>query len=90
MNDFLRKLFDGEIYPYEMTELDTPDYREAEKQYFSERERFAKNLPENLAEEFERLKSIETDYFYENDFNLFRKGYITGVQLVIEGIKPEN
>lgn len=87
MDDMLHRLFSGSIYPAEMRELDTPEYEAAEKRYYSARDAFEAKLPAALLKEFERLKEIDVDFRYENDFNVFRKGFIIGMQLTIEGIK---
>jgi len=87
MEDMLHRLFSGSIYPAEMRELDTPEYSAAEKRYYSARDAFETKLPIELIEEFEKLKNIDIDFRYENDFNCFRKGFIIGMQLTIAGIR---
>lgn len=89
MNDYFRKLFDGELYPNEMTGLDTPEYKEAEKEYFSARDKFERGLSKELAQEFEKLKELETAFVYESDLNVFHKGFIIGVQLTAEGMRSD-
>lgn len=87
MDDMLHRLFSGSIYPAEMRELDTPEYEAAEKRYYSARDAFEAKLPTELIDEFEELKNIDIDFRYENDYNCFRKGFIIGMRLTIEGIR---
>lgn len=86
MADILRKLFNGQIYPSEMRDLDTPEYKHIDAEYYRLREQFEKKLTGELAEEFQELSGKELDFNYEKGFDCFRKGFIFAIQFMTEGM----
>jgi len=86
MADILRKLFDGQIYPAEMNEMDTPELKAIDAEYYRLREEFEKKLTGDLATEYATVYGKELDFTYEKGFDCFRKGFIFAVQFMMEGM----
>lgn len=86
MNNILRKLYDGQIYPAEMRDLDTPEYKAIDTEYYRLREEFEKKLTGELADEYAKLYDKELDFTCEKSFDCFRKGFIFAVQFMMEGM----
>lgn len=85
MNDVLRELYNGEIYPAVEIDVESKEYRAAAQEYEDARKAFKEKLPEDLTSEFEKLKDYEDGYKSECDITAFRKGFQLGMQLAVEG-----
>lgn len=86
MNDVLRELYNGEIYPAEGIDVESKEYRAAAQEYEDARKAFKEKLPQELADEFEKLKDCEDGYGNECDIAAFRKGFQLGMQLTVAGL----
>lgn len=87
MNDVLRELYNGEIYPAEGIGVASKEYRAAAQKYEDTRKAFKEKLPAALADEFEKLKDCEDGYGNECDIAAFRKGFQLGMQLAVAGLE---
>lgn len=86
MSNILRSLFNGQIYPAEMRELETPEYKAIDSEYYKLREEFENKLTGEIAAEYEKLYDKELDFINEKSFDCFRKGFIFAVQFMMEGM----
>ena len=89
MSDILRELFNGEIYPAEEIDIESEEYRAAVQEYEGARKAFKEKLPQELTDEFEKLKDFEDGYGTECDIAAFRRGFQLGMQLAVAGLDKD-
>lgn len=80
----LQQLFDGEIYPSQNTNPDSPEYNGTKRSLVEGKEYFLKTLPEHDRDRFKKLDDLYFDMSDIYGYESFVYGFRLGVRLMTE------
>ena len=89
MNDILRELYNGEVYPAEQIETEDESFQAIMKKYNTAKQEFKKDLNKSQLQQFGDLEILENKYGREYDMLNFRKGFQLGMQLTMAGLEKD-
>jgi len=83
VNPILKKLYDGEIHPFDEIVPSAPGYRELMHKIEDEKEYFLRKLSETDEERFEELYASYFDVMNFHAYEYFSVGYKLGARLTL-------
>lgn len=89
MNDILRELYNGEVYPAEQLKTEGESFQAASHKYNEAKQEFRRGLNEAQLLQFDDLEILENQYGREYDMLNFRKGFQLGMQLTMAGLEKD-
>lgn len=84
MDNILKKLYNGELYPYIKCKKNMETLKNSRKKAFLAYDTFQSKLPENMKEEFTRLIKLHMDLLPLEMEQNFIDGFVTGTRLITE------
>lgn len=89
MRNILKKLYYGEIVPFERNTPDDREYKEINDKIQIEKEYFASKIPSEDLHRFNDLEDLYNQSGKADEADLFALGFKLGVELMIEVLSKQ-
>lgn len=84
MDDILKQLYNGEIYPEEQYHPILEEHKKLQKKQYQKYEDFISKIGSPLDKEFERILDEQFDILSLDFFQMFSDGFRLGARMMIE------
>lgn len=90
MDEILKRLYNGEIFPAEQYIPELEEYKAKRKQRYKNYESFIEKIDSNLRSEFIKIMDEQSDLLPYELSEMFTKGFKLGALLMIEILEDKN